>query len=137
MPQGISAELVAAEWSIGREEMDAFAAASHRRAARAHADGLFDAELAPVATDAGMVTADESVRPGTTPEILAGLRPAFADPTFAERFPQITWSVTAGNASPINDGASAVLIASGETAAGWGCARRRGCTASRWSAPTR
>ncbi|MDP9862465.1 MULTISPECIES: thiolase family protein [Streptosporangium] len=117
VPQGISAELVAAEWSIGREEMDAFAAASHRRAARAHADGLFDAELAPVATDAGMVTADESVRPGTTPEILAGLRPAFADPTFAERFPQITWSVTAGNASPINDGASAVLIASGETAA--------------------
>ncbi|MEU7986497.1 thiolase family protein [Streptosporangium canum] len=117
VPQGISAELVAAKWSIGREEMDVFAASSHRRAARAHADGLFDAELAPVATDAGTVTADESVRPGTTPEILAGLRPAYADPAYAERFPQIDWSVTAGNASPINDGASAVLIASGETAA--------------------
>ncbi|MEV4183075.1 thiolase family protein [Streptosporangium canum] len=117
VPQGISAELVAAKWSIGREEMDVFAASSHRRAARAHADGLFDAELAPVATDAGTVTADESVRPGTTSEILAGLRPAYADPAYAERFPQIDWSVTAGNASPINDGASAVLIASGETAA--------------------
>ncbi|MFI6886625.1 thiolase family protein [Streptosporangium canum] len=116
VPQGVSAELVAAKWSIGREEMDVFAASSHRRAARAHADGLFDAELAPVATDAGTVTADESVRPGTTPEILAGLRPAYADPAYAERFPQIDWSVTAGNASPINDGASAVLIASGETA---------------------
>ncbi|MER5424233.1 thiolase family protein [Streptosporangium roseum] len=117
VPQGISAELVAAKWSIGREEMDVFATSSHRRAAQAHADGLFDAELAPVATDAGTVTADESVRPGTTPEILAGLRPAYADPAYAERFPQIEWSVTAGNASPINDGASAVLIASGETAA--------------------
>ncbi|WP_433256829.1 thiolase family protein [Streptosporangium sp. CA-135522] len=117
VPQGISAELIAAKWSIGRAEMDAFAATSHRRAAQAHADGLFDAELAPVATDAGMVRTDESVRPDTTPEILAGLRPAFADPAFADRFPQIGWSVTAGNSSPINDGASAVLIASGETAA--------------------
>jgi acetyl-CoA acyltransferase len=60
---------------------------------------------------------DESVRPGSTPEVLAGLRPAFADPSYAERFPQIAWSVTAGNSSPINDGASAVLITSSETAA--------------------
>jgi acetyl-CoA acyltransferase len=60
---------------------------------------------------------DESVRPGSTPEVLTGLRPAFADPSYAERFPQIAWSVTAGNSSPINDGASAVLITSSETAA--------------------
>jgi acetyl-CoA acyltransferase len=117
VPQGISAELIAAKWSIGREQMDAFAARSHRRAAEAHAAGLFAAEIAPVETDAGLVTTDESVRPGTTPEILAGLAPAFADPAYAERFPQIDWSVTAGNSSPINDGASAVLITSGETAA--------------------
>ncbi|MDJ0342134.1 thiolase family protein [Streptomyces sp. H10-C2] len=116
VPQGISAELIAAKWSIRREQMDAFATTSHRRAATAHADGLFDAEIAPVMTDAGLVTADESVRPGTTPEILAGLRPSFADPAFAERFPQIDWSVTAGNSSPVNDGASAVLITSSETA---------------------
>jgi len=117
VPQGISAELIAAKWSISREQMDAFAARSHRRAAEAHAAGLFEAEIAPVETEAGLVGTDESVRPSTTPEILAGLRPAFADPAYAERFPQIDWSVTAGNSSPINDGASAVLITSGETAA--------------------
>ncbi|MFI9271159.1 thiolase family protein [Kitasatospora sp. NPDC052896] len=117
VPQGVSAELIAAKWSIGREEMDAFAAASHQKAAQAHRDGQFDAEIAPVPTAWGTVAMDESVRPTTTPEILAGLRPSFADPGFAERFPQIEWSVTAGNSSPVNDGASAVLITSGETAA--------------------
>ncbi|MBT2505773.1 thiolase family protein [Streptomyces sp. ISL-98] len=113
VPQGISAELIAAKWSIGREQMDDFATTSHRRAARAQADGLFGAEIAPLAG----VAADESVRPATTPEILAGLKPSFVDPVFAERFPQIDWSVTAGNSSPVNDGASAVLITSSETAA--------------------
>ncbi|MEV7288446.1 thiolase family protein [Streptomyces sp. NPDC093252] len=113
VPQGISAELIAAKWSLGRERMDAFAADSHRRAADAWAAGRFDAEVVPL----DGVTRDESVRPGTTPEILAGLRPAFRDPGFAERFPQIEWNVTAGNSSPVNDGASAVLIMSGDTAA--------------------
>ncbi|MFI9102316.1 thiolase family protein [Streptomyces fildesensis] len=117
VPQGISAELIAAKWSISRDQMDAFATTSHRRAAAAHADGRFAAELAPVTTEAGVVETDESVRPGTTPEVLAGLRPSFADPAFAERYPQINWSVTAGNSSPVNDGASAVLITSSETAA--------------------
>ncbi|WP_431944522.1 thiolase family protein [Actinacidiphila sp. bgisy167] len=112
VPQGISAELIAAKWSLGREAMDAFAARSHQKAAAAWSAGAFDAEVAPLA---GLST-DESVRPTTTPEILAGLRPAFADPGYAERFPQIDWSITAGNSSPINDGASAVLITSSETA---------------------
>ncbi|MFD9073981.1 thiolase family protein [Streptomyces lasiicapitis] len=113
VPQGISAELIAAKWSISREEMDVFATGSHQKAARAWESGLFDAEVAPL----DGVTRDESVRPGTTPEILAGLRPAYEDPAFAERFPQIDWSVTAGNTSPINDGASAVLITTSENAA--------------------
>ncbi|MGV9263076.1 thiolase family protein [Kitasatospora sp. NPDC003701] len=117
IPQGVSAELIAAKWSVSREAMDAFALDSHAKAAHAHAAGWFEAELAPVPTAAGTVTTDESVRPGSTPEALAGLRPAFVDPAMAERFPQIDWSVTAGNSSPINDGASAVLITSGETAA--------------------
>ncbi|WP_328945807.1 thiolase family protein [Streptomyces sp. NBC_00250] len=112
VPQGISAELIAAKWSIGREAMDAFATASHTKAARAWAAGLFDAEVAPY----GDVRRDESVRPTTTPEILAGLRPSFEDPGFADRFPQIDWSVTAGNSSPINDGASAVLVMAADTA---------------------
>ncbi|GGP58913.1 thiolase family protein [Streptomyces melanogenes] len=113
VPQGISAELIAAKWSIGRERMDEFATASHQKAAAAWNAGLFDDETAPIAG----LTRDESVRPTTTPEILAGLKPSFVDPNFAERFPQIDWSVTAGNSSPTNDGASAVLITSSETAA--------------------
>ncbi|MEU1018442.1 thiolase family protein [Streptomyces sp. NPDC005900] len=113
VPQGISAELIAAKWSLGRERMDAFATTSHQRAAHAWDAGLFDAETAPIAG----LTRDESVRPATTPEVLAGLKPAYYDPHFGERFPQIDWSVTAGNSSPINDGASAVLITTSEHAA--------------------
>ncbi|MFD3586928.1 thiolase family protein [Streptomyces sp. NPDC058683] len=112
VPQGISAELIAAKWSISRAEMDAFAVSSHQKAAAAWEAGLFDAEVAGLEG----VGRDESVRPGTTAEILAGLKPAYYDPGFAERFPEIDWSVTAGNASPVNDGASAVLIMAGETA---------------------
>ncbi|MEU2421564.1 thiolase family protein [Streptomyces sp. NPDC007851] len=112
VPQGISAELIAAKWSIGRAEMDAFAVSSHTKAAAAWETGRFDAEVAPLEG----VGRDESVRPGTTAEVLAGLKPAYYDPAFAERFPQIEWNVTAGNASPVNDGASAVLIMAGETA---------------------
>ncbi|MBN0047561.1 thiolase family protein [Streptomyces actuosus] len=113
VPQGISAELIAAKWSLTRAQMDGFAVTSHRRAAAAREQGLFDAEVAPL----DGVARDECVRPASTTEILAGLEPAYRDPVFAERFPQIDWNVTAGNASPINDGASAVLITSSETAA--------------------
>ena len=113
VPQGISAELIAAKWGISRTAMDEFAADSHRKAFSAHADGRFAGAIVPV----DGVTMDESVRAGTTVEVLAGLRPAFVDPGMGERFPQIDWSVTAGNSSPINDGASAVMITSSETAA--------------------
>jgi acetyl-CoA acyltransferase len=113
VPQGISAELIAAKWGISRAAMDEFSAASHQKAARAHTDGRFAGALVPV----GDVTMDESVRPSTTVEILGGLRPAFQDPGMATRFPQIDWSVTAGNSSPINDGAAALMITSSETAA--------------------
>ena len=117
VPQGISAELIAAKWSLSRAELDEFAAASHQRAAAAHAHGLFDSQIVPVSTADGLVSTDESVRPGTTPEVLAGLRPAFANDVMARRFPQINWSVTAGNSSPINDGAAALLIMSSDKAA--------------------
>ncbi|MFJ3899030.1 thiolase family protein [Streptomyces sp. NPDC090083] len=113
VPQGISAELIAAKWSMTRDRLDAFAVSSHQKAAAAWDAGLFDAQVAPLAG----ASRDECVRPGSTPEILAGLKPAFYDATYAERFPQIEWNITAGNSSPINDGASAVLITSGETAA--------------------
>ncbi|KAK1180661.1 thiolase family protein [Streptomyces sp. NBS 14/10] len=117
VPQGISAELIAAKWSLTRDQMDEFATASHQKAARATAEGRLAAELAPVRVGGRTVDTDESIRPATTPEVLAGLRPAFADPGFAERFPQIQWSVTAGNSSPVNDGAAALLITTSETAA--------------------
>ncbi|MEU4546247.1 thiolase family protein [Nonomuraea dietziae] len=109
VPQGISAELIAAKWGLSREAMDAFSMGSHVKAAAAD----LSKEIAPI----DGVDRDESVRPGTTMEVLAGLRPAFTDQGYAERFPQINWSVTAGNSSPTNDGAAAVLITTSENAA--------------------
>ena len=72
-PQGISAELIAARRGLSRTELDEFSAASHEKAARAAKDGLFDDGLAPIA---GLQT-DEIIRPGTTVDTLAGLKPAF------------------------------------------------------------
>jgi acetyl-CoA acyltransferase len=106
VPQGISAELIAAKWNLSRRELDEFALQSHRRAAAAD----FGAELA-------MPGRDESIRPATTAQVLAGLPAAFYDEAMARRFPQIGWHITAGNSSPLNDGATAVLIMSSEKAA--------------------
>ncbi|MEW2354442.1 thiolase family protein [Spirillospora sp. NPDC029432] len=110
--QGVAAELVAARWKLTRTDMDAYSARSHERAARAAASGAFDREILPIQTPAGTVSADECVRPGSTVEKLAGLKPAFARDDMAERFPEISWSVTAGNSSQITDGASALLVMS-------------------------
>ncbi len=112
VPQGVSAELIAAKWELPRSELDRFALESHQRAAAAHADGAFDDELVPI----DGLERDESVRPDTSLETLAALKPAFEDPAVAERFPQIDWKVTAGNSSPINDGSSAVMITTPEIA---------------------
>jgi acetyl-CoA acyltransferase len=108
--QGISAELIAARWKITREELDGFALESHRRAAAAWDRGEFARELVWPARD-------ETIRPGTSLEVLAGLKPAYYDPALEERFPEIGWQVTAGNSSPINDGAAAVLIMEAAVAA--------------------
>lgn len=110
--QGISAELIAAKWHLSRTQLDEFSAWSHQKAARAAKDGLFDNELAPVAG----LTADEIVRPDTTVQTLAGLRPAFYDEALGARFPQIGWHITPGNSSPLSDGSAAVLITSGAAA---------------------
>ncbi|EWM15748.1 thiolase family protein [Kutzneria sp. 744] len=117
VPQGISAELIAKRWDLSREQLDAFAAESHRRAAAAWSEGRFAAEVSPIKVDAAEVTFDETIRPSTTPEVLAGLRPAFKSDFWQQRFPELDWRVTAGNSSPINDGSAAVLITSSETAA--------------------
>jgi acetyl-CoA acyltransferase len=116
--QGIAAELVAARWKIAREELDAYAAESHRRAAHATRQGWFAGELVPVLPDGA--TVDESIRPDTTAERLARLAPAFYDEDAARRFPEISWRITAGNSSTVNDGAAAVLITSDAAARRYG-----------------
>jgi acetyl-CoA acyltransferase len=112
IPQGISAELIAAKWGFSRAQLDEYAASSHERAGLAWKDGLFDGEVARVN---GLAT-DETIRPATTPESLAGLRLAFQGDHWSQRFPEIEWKVTAGNSSPVNDGAAAVLVTSQEAA---------------------
>ncbi|WP_447944234.1 thiolase family protein [Microbacterium aurum] len=114
--QGVSAELIAERWGLSRDDLDAYAAQSHARAARAAAGGRFDSQLLPVPTEAGEVTADETVRPGTSVEGLAGLAPAFRTDALAARFPELDWRITPGNSSPLTDGASAALIMSEEKA---------------------
>ena len=112
VPQGISAELIAARWSLSRTELDEFSARSHEKAAAATKEGRFDNELAPIA---GLST-DEIIRPGTTVDTLAGLRPAFYNPAYESRFPQISWEITPGNSSPLSDGSAAVMITTSEVA---------------------
>jgi acetyl-CoA acyltransferase len=118
VPQGISAELIADKWGLSREELDAYGAQSQQRALLATEEGRFDNEIVPVDArlwdkDKNEVvelgeqhTKDEGIRPGTTAESLAGLKPAFKP----------DGKVTAGNSSQISDGAAAVLIMSEERA---------------------
>lgn len=114
--QGVASELVTAEWGFTRDELDEYAAQSHARAAAAQDAGAFEREIVPVSTPGGVVSADETIRRGTTPEKLAGLKAVFETPELSERFPQVTWSTTAGNSSQITDGAAALLLVSREKA---------------------
>ncbi|AWB95987.1 steroid 3-ketoacyl-CoA thiolase [Agromyces badenianii] len=112
--QGVSAELIAAKWGFSRAELDEFAARSHALAAAAQESGAFASEVVPVP---GVDTlTDETVRPGTSGESLAGLNAAFRTDELAERFPELDWRITPGNSSPLTDGASAALIMSAERA---------------------
>lgn len=122
--QGVSAELIAQRWNLSRDMLDAFAAQSHARAARAADDGRFDGQLIPVDTEAGVVTRDETIRAATSPESLAQLTPAFREDSLAARFPEIEWRITAGTSSPLTDGASAALIMSADRAAQLGLTPR-------------
>jgi acetyl-CoA acyltransferase len=110
-PQGIGADMIADEWKISREDLDAFGALSQQRAEAARDSGRFANEIVPVTVvdpdgNEIVVKDDEGIRPGTTAEILSGLKPAF----------QENGRITAGNSSQISDGASAVLIMSAEKA---------------------
>ncbi|HWJ10706.1 MAG TPA: acetyl-CoA C-acyltransferase [Nocardioides sp.] len=113
VPQGISAELIAQRWSLSRGQLDEFSAMSHERAARAWKDGLLGSQV----THVNELRTDETIRPGSTPETLAGLRPAFFSEDWAAAYPTIDWRVTAGNSSPVNDGSAALLVTSEDAAA--------------------
>lgn len=116
---GITAENVAKQWKVSREEQDAFAARSHERALAAQAAGEFKDEITPfqlddhypdlatggITTDGRVISQDEGPRPGSTPEVLGKLKPVFRNDQFGG-------TVTAGNSSQMSDGAGAVLIAS-------------------------
>ncbi len=111
--QGISAEMIADQWNLSREDLDIFSAESQRRAAAATEEGRFENEIIPlkVRDDEGNLTEevfsiDEGIRPGSTVEVLGSLKPAFKP----------DGKVTAGNSSQITDGAAAVLIMSEEKA---------------------
>jgi acetyl-CoA acetyltransferase family protein len=110
--QGVSAELIAARWKIGREEMDSYSARSHALADKARQEGRLAGEIVPIETPGGTVSQDETIRAGTTPEALGQLKTAFNNDAIATRFPEINWSITAGNSSQITDGASIALITS-------------------------
>jgi acetyl-CoA acetyltransferase family protein len=106
VPQGISAEVIADEWDLSREDLDAYSLESHRRAIAAIDEGRFENEIVPIEISNPHVgvlfSVDESPRRDTSTEALAGLRPAFKE----------DGKVTAGNSSQIVDGAAAVLIVS-------------------------
>lgn len=106
IPLGESAELIADKHKISREQQDEFALASHQKAAKAQAEGRFDAEIAPVSIpqrkgDPVVLAADECVRPDASLPAMARLKPSFRTDE---------GTVTAGNASPLNDGAAALLL---------------------------
>jgi acetyl-CoA acyltransferase len=129
VPQGISAELIADKWSLSREDLDGFGARSQQRALAATEEGRFENEILPVKAmpldkETGKliesdetVSTDEGIRPGTTAETLAKLKPAFKPAEEGGK-------VTAGNSSQITDGASAVLIMSEERASALGLTPR-------------
>ncbi len=119
--QGISAEMIADQWGISREDLDAFSARSQQYAARATAEGRFEREIVPVEvrdeegkSTGDLLTADEGIRPDTTAEVLANLKPSFKP----------DGKVTAGNSSQITDGAAAVLVMSEEKASALGLTPR-------------
>jgi len=115
--QGISAELIAARWGIGREECDAWSVRSHRRAAAAEEAGDLTAQINPVTRpDGTIVRRDEGIRADSSMETLARLKPAFYDEATAARHPEIGWVVTAGSSSQVSDGAAAALVVAEDVA---------------------
>jgi acetyl-CoA acetyltransferase family protein len=114
VPQGLSAEMIADEWEIPRSELDELALRSHRLAHQATEEGRFEREIVPFATNGDVRVTDQGIRPDTSLEALAALKPAFRP----------DGRVTAGNSSQISDGAAGVLLMAREKAEELGLAPR-------------
>src|ERR671926_658479 len=114
VPQGISAEMIADQWEIPRSELDEIGMRSHQHAAKATEEGRFEREIIPFAVNGDTYATDQGIRPDTTLEALAGLKPAFKP----------DGKITAGNSSQISDGAAAVLLMSAEKASELGLTPR-------------
>jgi acetyl-CoA acyltransferase len=112
--QGLGAEMIAEKWDVSREELDEIGLRSHRRAYQATMEGRFDREIVAVQADGRQQTVDQGIRPETSLEALAQLRPAFKP----------DGKITAGNASQISDGAAAVLLMAREKAEALGVTPR-------------
>jgi acetyl-CoA acetyltransferase family protein len=106
VPQGISAELIAAHWEVPRSDQDALGLRSHQLAARATDEGRFEREIIPIEADGETRVTDQGIRRDTSLDQLAALKPAFKE----------DGTVTAGNSSQISDGAAAVLLMAREKA---------------------
>src|SRR3954454_18839660 len=106
IPQGLSAEMIAEKWEIPRSEMDEIGLRSHQRAHRATEEGRFEREIVPIQVNGQKAVTDQGIRPDTSLEALAALKPAFKE----------DGKVTAGNSSQISDGAAAVLLMAREKA---------------------
>jgi acetyl-CoA acetyltransferase family protein len=120
VPQGISAELIAARWGFGREQLDEFGYRSQALAAQATREGRFAREIMPVKISGEngsteLFERDEGIR-DTSLEKMAALKPSFYDEGVGAKFPDIRWVITAGNSSQITDGAAALLITTPEKA---------------------
>jgi acetyl-CoA acetyltransferase family protein len=106
VPQGLSAEMIADQWEIPRAELDELALRSHRLAHQATEEGRFEREIIPFATNGDVRVTDQGIRPDTSLEALAALKPAFRP----------DGRITAGNSSQISDGAAGVLLMAREKA---------------------
>jgi acetyl-CoA acyltransferase len=105
--QGVGAEMIAEQWGLSRQQLDEYSVASHEKAAAARAEGRFDAQIAPVSTDGGVVAQDEGIRESTV-EKLGTLKTVFKPEGGV---------ITAGNSSQISDGSAALLMTTSEKAA--------------------
>ncbi|HEX3240570.1 MAG TPA: thiolase family protein [Solirubrobacterales bacterium] len=106
IPQGLSGEMIAEKWEIPRSELDEIGLRSQQRAAQATEQGRFEREMVPIAVNGDTYMTDQGIRPETTLEGLAGLKPAFKE----------DGRITAGNSSQVSDGAAAVLLMTREKA---------------------